>query len=265
MANALRRRPSDFHKDIACCLLRTSQGDAQCVIASTEGRHVLITNHHVLPTKESIKGCSLVVGRSKPLQLKEGLPLSSCCGPNSAWPTSSIHVPLPGGEKAGCCPREEDWTAVILDDDFARKLASTYKMTFPILCLYERDDTNTAISIFERSKDGEIKLHNFNLNGVCRNEGKGLERDVNDHLSRSRLRYPCTPSSDIGSGCSGAPIFVLRDENTPSLVGIHCSSPGPNSDDTNHVGLSIDFIISSLYCGERTLRSAHSCNIQHYW
>ena len=73
------------------------------------------------------------------------------------------------GEKVGCCPREEDWTAVILDDDFARKLASTYKMTFPILRLYERDDTDTAISIFERSKDGEIKLHNFNLNGACQN------------------------------------------------------------------------------------------------
>lgn len=258
MADTSRRRPSDVHKDVACYLLRTSQGDAQCVIArvvSTEEiqSHVLITNHHVLPTNESIRGCSLVIG-SKTLKLKVGLPLYSCCGPNSAWagtsPNSSIHAPLPGREAAGRCPREEDWTAVILDNDFVSKLVN---VTFPILRLRERDGTSTDISIFERSKHGEIKLHNFKLNGARENGGVGLKRDISDYVSRSRLRYPCIPLSDIGPGCSGAPIFTIGVDNSLSLVGIHCSSPGANTvSDANHVGLSTDFILSSLYCGEET-------------
>ena len=254
-----RRRPSDVHKDVACCLLRTSRGDGQCVIAedTTHGRHVLITNHHVLPNRDSInKDCSLVFTGlgTKNVKLKVER-LYSCCGQGSAWTGTSIHVPLPEKEEAGCCPRREDWTVVILEKDFARELASTHRMTFPRLC--DRGTVNTDISLFERLQNGELKLHPVHVAiqppGVPENRKACIKHDVQDYVSRSRLRYPFQVLGDIGPGCSGAPIFAIHmagGTNTLSLLGIHCTSPGPDSSDAYHVGLSIDFIMSSLYCGE---------------
>ena len=253
--SSTRRRASDVHKDVACCLLRTSRGDGQCVIAedttSTRGRHILITNHHVLPSRESIKDCWLVLG-TKNLKLKVER-LYSCCGPDSAWTGTSIHVPLPEKEEAGCCPRREDWTVVILDKDFARKLASTHRMTFPRFCVCDRGAVNTDVSLFERLESGQLKLHPVAIQppGVPENREACIKHDVQDYVSRSRLRYPFQVSGDIGPGCSGAPIFAMAGgTNTLSLLGIHCTSPGPDSSDAYHVGLSIDFIMSSLYCGE---------------
>ena len=258
MATLPRRRASDIHKDVACCLLRTLRGDGQCVIAedTTHGRHVLITNHHVLPSRESIKDCWLVLG-TKNLKLKVER-LYSCCGPDSAWTGTSIHVPLSEKEEAGWCPRKEDWTVVILEKDFAREieLASTRRMTFPRLCVSDRPRgvvSTPSVSLFERLRSGELKVHpvNIQLLGVPENREACIQRDIQDYVSRSRLRYPYQPSGDVGPVCSGAPLFAIADgTNTLSLLGIHCTSPGPDSSDAYHVGLSIDFIMSSLYCGE---------------
>ena len=240
---------SDVHKDIACCILRTSQGSGQCVIAKDEkGRYLLITNHHVLPSTESIKDCTLSFPSKPSLKLKAKR-LYSCCGPDSVWAGTPVHVPLPEREGNGCCPRGEDWTAVILDKDVARELEK-HHVTFPRLGGCDRRRVyNAEVKLVERLGGGELKLHRLDIlpeTGVSEG-GVSIQSDLRDNVSLSRLRYPYKLLGGVDPGCTGAPIFIVDGDNV-TLLGIHCSSPG--SRDGHYTGLPVDFIISSLYCGE---------------
>lgn len=254
------RRPSDKLSDVACCRLRTPDGEGQCVIAeektqNNRTRYMLIANHHTLPTKAKLNDSSLIVAGGA--ELKPIVPdtttkcfFYSCCGPDSLWATPT-HVPLHKHEEAGCCPRDEDWTVVILDKNFALKYMRT-RMTLP--CLVPQKQTSSAYSdvgVFERSNMGTITLHSVQPSFKSPERGLPisiLQQDVENCLSLFKIQYPYKESGDIGPDCAGGPIFSM---DTLSLLGIHCKSPFRRDSSRDYCsGLSINFIISSLYCGE---------------
>ena len=252
------RRPSVELSVVACCRLRTQDGEGQCVIAEEKAlnnnrtRYMLIANHHTLPTRAKLSESSLVIAGG--VELKSIVPdtttkcfFYSCCGPDSMWGTPT-HVPLNRHEESGCCPREEDWTVVILDSNFVQK--HMRRMMFP--CLAPQEQTSCGysdVSIFERSNTGTITLHSVQPSVESPSSGmRILQQGVENCVSRFKIQYPYKESGDIGPECAGGPIF---DMDTLLLLGIHCRSPFRCDSSRDYCsGLSINYIISSLYCGE---------------
>ena len=98
----------------------------QCVIAEDRAhrRHFLITNHHLIPspTEQEISKCKLIfeLGENYAIVPRKAsnqeVSFYSCCGPASVDRKRPTH-------KNDCCPRNEDWTVVILDEGFVQKLS----------------------------------------------------------------------------------------------------------------------------------------------
>ena len=258
-------RPRDERKDIAFFGLNTQSGYGQCVIAEDKAhrgqeRYFLITNHHLIPSPTEISKCKLIFEMKKDYDIvprKQGVYFYSCCGP------ASVDTERPTHENK-CCPRKEDWTVVILDEDFVHqklKSANT-KMRFPILHEIEVGNTkcvNGDIGCLERlmiREDRDAKgniiiiatavLHNIQAkfkNSVT----KKVYEDV-PPSSTSWITYPYLQSGDIGPGCSGGPILIFDDD---SLLGIQSCYPESCSSNSFITAPSINLIIFSLYCGER--------------
>ena len=87
-------------------------------------RHFLITNHHLIPspTEQEISKCKLIfeLGENYAIVPRKAsnqeVSFYSCCGPASVDRKRPTH-------KNDCCPRNEDWTVVILDEGFVQKLS----------------------------------------------------------------------------------------------------------------------------------------------
>ena len=220
-----------------------------------KARYVLITNHHVLPAKGKLSESSLIVAGGTELRpivpdttTPSGSYFYSCCGPEGVVRETPAHVTLSEHEEDGRCPRGEDWTAVVLDRSFAQKLTRT-PMTYPCLLAHEQSQRGeySDVGVFERSPSGAMILHSVQPNFGGPERGQSLQHQVQDCISRFTIEYPYRESGDLGPGCSGGPIFVM---DTLSLLGIHCSSPSGRDTSRDHcTGLSMNFIVSSLYCG----------------
>ena len=175
----------------------------------------------------------------------------SCCGPASVDRKRPTH-------ENDCCPRNEDWTVVILDEGFVQELRRANPgMKFPILQEIEVGSTkcvNGDIGCLERLFIGKCNGNIF-ATAVLHNIQAKFEnsetKKVYVHVppsSRLWIKYPYLESGDIGPGCSGGPILIFDDD---SLLGIQCCYPTSRSSNSYIIAPSINLIIFSLYCGER--------------
>ena len=220
---------------VASFILRSKDGSVgQCVIteSSTQDMHILITNHHILSSEEDIGHCTLDTGDGIALQIKAAQKTAldervfySCCGPGSIWAgPPPIHVPLEGNKKAGYCPREEDWSAVILDEDFVNStLKRIFKGSFPPIKSVNHVGGINA-KIVKRLKKYAIESNtDVIIEEPPSLQGTSCVRDqVSVYKSWCVLRYLCSEASkNVGEGCYGAPILSMDG----SLLGLHCSSP----------------------------------------
>ena len=266
-----------------------------CVIAMdkthpTNPRYMLITNHHLLPKLTQLNSCKLIVDRSgrrykkylnfTNIEIKlntekhlenQVKSFFSCCGKNSVWVWPGGQRPKSHAKK--CCPRREDWTVVILNKEFVKDIISDCKLdeekfmqhdfqlrvienTEVLALQLNTSDNHIDVGILERFYDCRCTIM-----PVVHNMQPDFENFKEDSPIL-RIQYPYRESGDIGVGCSGAPIVIFKNNFRCMLLGIHCSIP---SDPTIFIsresgcrGLSVNFIISSLYCGKRLYHSVCS-------
>ena len=210
---------------------------------------VLLTNHHLIPSKASVNKWKLSVGTIKGKYLCEEnfSTCISCCGADGI-----LGAKEHGPEQKVNCPFNADFTALIVSEEFTKELVAS-NLRFPVVDLSDMKLLNAAnyeelcLMRYEGDTPSPIRLNNLTERTMI-SSTLPLSKRVNVYKQLCQLKYQ---AAGVGGGDSGAGIFLRYDstssENNAVLVGLHKATQ--TRDDhalertDHHFGIAIHFIL----------------------
>ena len=255
-----------WYKKVACChleSLNSGGGNGQGVIVcldtdvhnqqladilgiSTYPAFALITCHHIITRRSSLKNWRLVVSGlemkkfSDKLDSKKFEACKSCCGPDGVLGQEEHFNDV--------CPFGADFTVLVLTKEFANDLLKSRDLLIPTLMPLDMRSLKSALQserfyIFKRDQSsGVVRAVELNVHKRAppTEDEQSVEGEVNAYKEMCILRYDKNP--EVLRGDSGAGIFLTKGSER-LLLGIHKST---EAEDEVHTGIAIHAIFHAI-------------------
>ena len=220
-----------WYQNLACCGLQSTDRASslrQCTIIDLGVKALevgithkpalaIVTNHSVIPSLSHVKEWKLLAGPSAVFKLVEGkfLHCVSCCGPQGIC-GRDMHKSTLENPSAGSCPKNADWTLLILKQDFVTELMShrsCKELKFPPVKVYSQDTLEKVeFHVYQRNMNviTQELVANQLIEPICTDtaDAMKLENTVNLYRENSILKlFPPQKNKGLASESFGAAVF----------------------------------------------------------
>ena len=249
----------DWYKKIACCHLESLRGEgmgqAIIVCLGLDGERspladalgisihpalVLITNHHIIPSRKHVQKWKLHISGSITLDENKFITCKSCCGRNGVW----------GREEHASkqCPFQADFTLLPLSEKFSKEILNKRDLLIPVVMPLNMESLKTALKsqrfyIFQRDeKTGDVREVEVDIRKITppTDDTASIRGLIEDYKKMCTLSY--NKCSEVRRGSSGAGLF-FKNGDERVLLGLHVST---SEDGSVHYGTSIHKIFHAI-------------------